>query len=171
MSEQITREMEPVADESVNGAGSLAARMKRRGKELESQRTEVFEVPGWEEILAVELRLLGYDESRRIGRRLDKLRNEDMQELYSYADQLVAATEGFYEVDGDRRAPIDKTWMDLARAAAATKLPEDLTPRQAIISLLGDRRVFYLFTDFEQWMRGERREVDEEVVRDFGTTG
>lgn len=171
MSEQITREMEPVADEPVNGAGSLAARMKRRGRELESQRTEVFEIPGWEEILAVELRLLGYDESRRIGRRLDKLRNEDMQELYSYADQIVAATEGFYEVDGDRRTRIDKTWMDLARAAATVKLPEDLTPRQAIISLLGDRRVFYLFSDFEQWMRGERREVDEEVVRDFGTTG
>lgn len=166
MSEQVTQEM----DTEPTG-GSLAARMKRRGKELENQRTEVFEIPGWEEILAVELRMLGYEESRKIGRRLSKIRNESLQELYSYVDQIVAATEGFYEVDGDRRTPVDKTWMDLARAGAPHKLPEDLTPRMAVISLVGDRRVAYLFNDWEEWMRGERPEVDEEVVRDFRTTG
>jgi hypothetical protein len=165
--DQVTQEMDTVD----TAGGSLAARMKRRGKELESQRTEVFEIPGWEEILAVELRVLGYEESRKIGRRLSKLRNESLQELYSYADQIVAATEGFYEVDGDRRTPVDKTWMDLARAASPNKLPEDLTPRMAVISLVGDRRVAYLFSDYEEWMRGERQGVDEEVVRDFGTTG
>lgn len=172
MTEQITKEMEPVSDPDTEAApGSLAARMKRRGAELENQRTEIFPLPGWDEILAVELRVLGYEESRKIGRKLTRMRDETLQELYSFIDQIVAATEGFYEIDGDRRTPIDKTWMDLARAAAAHKLPEDLTPRRAVLSLLGDRRVAYLFSDWEEWMKGERQEVDEEVMRDFGTTG
>lgn len=172
MSEQVTREMDVAEESEVTGGGSLKARMGRRGRELESQRSEVFEVPGYDEIIAVELRMLGYEESRKIGQRVARhTREVAMQELYAFCDQILAATEGFFEVDGDRRVPIDATWTSLARDASPVKLPEELTPRQALISLVGDRRVAYLFTAWEEWMRGERSDVDEEVVRDFGTTG
>lgn len=169
MSEQVMQEMETVAEEQP-APGSLAARMARRGEQLQNQRTEMFEVPGWEDILAVELRMLGYEESRKIGRRLSKVRDVAMQELYSFADQIIAATEGFFEVVDGQRRPVDRTWMQLAREGVARPLPEDLTPRQAIIALLGDRRVAYLFNSWEEWMQGERPEVDEEVMRDFGRT-
>jgi hypothetical protein len=174
MSEQITQQTEPVADDPAGdaGAGSLAARMKRRGQQLEDQRTEIFEIPGWEDILAVELRLLGYEESRRIGQRLVRsVRDETLRELYSYADQIIAATERFYEIDGDRRTPVERTWVQLARDGCPAKLPEDLTARQAMIALVKDRRVATLFVRFEEWMQGERPQIDEEVVRDFGMTG
>lgn len=169
VSEQVTQEMDAVGA----GGDSLAARMKRRGRELASQRTEIFEIPGWAAILAVELRLLGFDESDKITARLEKtVRHPGLRKLYFAVDQIVAATEGFYEVDGDRRTPVDRTWVDLARDGADHKLPEDLTPRQAVISLVGDRRVVTgLYGEFEAWMSGERETVEEEVVSDFGTTG
>lgn len=172
MSEQITQEMGPVSSEPVADTpegGSLEARMKRHAAEVAGQSTEIFEIPGWSEILAVELRLLTYDESTKITTRLERtVRDVGLRRLYFAVDQIVAATEGFYEVNDGERTPIDRTWMDLARAAATHKLPEDLTPRMAVISLVGDRRVVTpLYAEFEGWMSGERPAMEEEVVRDF----
>lgn len=172
MSDQVAGAVELEDDPSaVEASGSLSSRMERRSNELSSQRSDIFELPGWDDILAVELRLMGWESLRKIGIRNQKVKSVPLQELYTSIDQIVAGTERFYEIDessGERR-PIRDTWVTLARRTGKN-LPQDLTPRQAVIALVGDTRVMTLYNAWQEWMKGERQEVDEEVMRDFETT-
>jgi hypothetical protein len=150
---------------------SLSGRMKQRAEQLSAQKTEIFDVPGFEGIVAVEFRMLSYERSRKIGQANDKVRSVAMRELYNMADQLVIATERFYEVmpDGTRK-PVNHDWVSLARGGLDRPLPAGLTPRQALLAVVGDRRVSFLYGEWEDWQRGERTEIDSEVVRDFEVT-
>lgn len=149
---------------------SLAQRMQSRSQELERQVTEVFDIPGWEDILSVELRLMGWQVLRGIGQRNRKVKQVALQELYTAIDSIITATSQFYEVQGERRVTLEgDTWISLARRTGK-KLPDELTQRQAVLALVGDTRVMVLYNEWQEWMQGERREVDEEVMRDFETT-
>lgn len=150
-------------------AGSLAQRMEARAGELERTVSAIFPIPTWEDILAVELRLVGWEALRRIVTKHDRHRVEAIKELYTAADQILLGTEAFYEVKEDGRERIESSWVDLARATGR-KLPAELTPRQALIALVGDTNVAILWRDWQEWMTTRRPEVDEELAQDFGTT-
>jgi hypothetical protein len=60
--------------------------------------------------------------------------------------------------------------VSLARAASEKPLPQNLTPRQAILAFVGDHRIPAFYNDWEQWCLGQRARVEEEAVADFGGT-
>jgi len=169
MSDQ-TVEFPAVADEGDNvgpapADRSLAARLRRRGEQLSHELTTIIPIPGWDDILSVELRALPYQTIRGIQKRNVRMPDEAVRELYNYADELVAATVAFYEDGEDGRRRLDgETWSSLARAAF-DDLPDDLRPRQAIIKLVGDTRLHFLAGTWVNW--AESFDIEEETTRDF----
>ncbi len=154
--------------------GSLHARMRARAKELEAQRTEIFPVPGYAQVLAVELRPLDWDTISKRAAALEKVTARDpaLGALYFAADQLVAATVGFYEVLEDgRRNPIDTSWVGLANGVR-DQFPEDGTPRMAILALFSEptSKLIMFVEQFQAWANGERNVITEELARDFEMT-
>lgn len=152
-------------------SGSLASRMRVRAGELENAISEVFAIPTWEEILAVELRLVSWEALRKVVSRHERLasRNPAMHELYIAADQLILGTEQFFEVSEAARTPVQHTWNTLARMSGKN-IPEDASARQSIIVLCGDTNVLLLWKEWQDWMATRRTEVEEDMVKDFGTT-
>jgi hypothetical protein len=148
--------------------GSLAARMERRRQAVEQQNTEKFPVPGWDDVVAVELRPLGWKLMRQLGERNKRIRDEATRELYTVADQLIRATVGFYEVVGEEMRPTNHTWQTLA---AAGKGAEYDTPRKALLALIQDSMVPELWQEWREWQKAIGREAEEEVSADFATTG
>lgn len=147
----------------------LAERMRRRAQELANQHSEVFPVPGYASMLAVELRALSLEATSRISQRHDRVRDPATQTLYIAADIILSATEGFFQVDRDGvQTPVDHTWSTLA--ASVKQTAADASPRQALIALLGGIHVGMLAREWDAWMAAERDESDEELVRDFGRT-
>lgn len=173
MSDHHVQDPEAAADDTANGTremGSLASRMEHRAQEIESAVTEIFPIPMWEDILAVELSLVGWERLRKMVAKHNRQRNEAIRELYVAADQLLAATVAFYEVGEDNaQTPVEQTWITLARATGKP-LSDDLTPRQAVIALMGDTNVLVLWKEWQDWQSSRRGETDEEVAKDFGTT-
>lgn len=160
--------VEPLNPIAANG-DSLSARMRRRAHELETQITEVFPIPGWEDLIGVEMRSLSYQTQRHIEDRNVRVRETSTRELYTMADKLVTATEGLYELSGNEKRALDDTWQTLARRAFKS-LPETLTPRQALLKIVGDDRLAYLFSEWLEWGRSVRPGIDQDVTRDFETT-
>jgi hypothetical protein len=160
--------------------GSLEARLRRRGAQLANQATERFAIPGYEDVLAVELRAMEYETQRQIIQQHEKIgrTNPGHFEVLVAADTIIRATEGFYAVPVDEdqemeRLPEGTTWLSLARMVGR-KLPEDCTVRQALFAMLGPHaatmRVAALHREWTQWLSGARRQQEETVVRDFETT-
>ena len=151
--------------------GSLAARMATRSEELEKQTSERFPIPGWEDILEVELRALGYRALRQALTRNERVRDEATRELYTVADQLLMATVGFWEVpqNGGQPRQMDETWESLAKRLP--NCPDGATPRQALLFLVGDKRLHFLAQDWGEWAKTVDKQVHDEVQADFGLTG
>jgi hypothetical protein len=154
-------------------AGSLEERMQARSEELEHLTTEVFDVPRWEGMLAVELKALGWKRLVDVVGKNAQIRDTSSQLLYSSADQLLAATVGFYEVeegdDGRRETSVpDATWNTLACNAGAS---DELTPRQALIYVVGDVQTPALATEWATWAASARPRISAEVTRDFVKIG
>jgi hypothetical protein len=154
---------------TVGMEGSLRDRMQARAKELETQATERFPVPGYADLLQLELRSLGWDTVRKITDRHARRRDASLRDLYLAADTLLAATVCFHEVDGQ---PLGSSWLELARNVRPN-LPENATARQAVLSLLrADRTtaVIDLWNEWAEWNNAERTTLGEELGEDFTTT-
>lgn len=158
--------------------GSLADRMKARRASLEKQKTEVFEVPGYEGIFAVEYRMLGWSRIRQITRGHAQVKDPGQRELNSAVDTLLVATVQLLEVTATGHKPVSGGWLDLARALQdpsdpeAVKLPNNPTPQHALLAIFGvEARVMTHYGEYESWLNGQRQRVDEDVVRDFERTG
>jgi hypothetical protein len=151
---------------------SLSSRMAVRQQQLEEQTSEWFPIPGWEDMLEVELKALGYTQIRKAQKGNEKVRDEILQELYNIADQIKKATIGFREVPedgGERKLLVGETWVTIARRAPGC--PDGLTERQAVLWLVGEKRIHFLAKDWGEWARTVRPDVDKEVVADFAATG
>lgn len=152
--------------------GSLHARMRARAKELRAQRTEIFPVPGYARVLHVELVPLELETMHTIAERNGDDRVVANRLLHTAADQLVAATVRFHEIDEDgNRAPADTSWQELA-SGVLEHVPEDITPRMAVIALFGDpaSKLIFFMEGFHEWANGERSSINSEVAQDFGKT-
>lgn len=161
-------ETAPFLEEGNGPSNSLADRMKKRAATLEKEQADWFPIPGFDDLLEVELRALGYQTIRRVQRRNEKIRDQTVMELYNMADQLLTATQGFRQVN-EPSSLEGETWVSLARRL--DNCPPDLTPRQALLFLVGEKRIMFLVQDWAEWARTVRDDVDGEVVRDFDRTG
>jgi hypothetical protein len=161
-------------DESnrLDSGPSLRSRMEAHAEELRKDVTEKFLIPGWESMLLVELKRLGYKRIRALQKRNERIRDPGTRELYSMCDQIVDATVGFHEVlpNGAARELPDDTWVTLARNVP--NCPDEITPRQAILFLTGDdKRVHFLASEWGEWSRAGDTDEAEEVRADFVSTG
>jgi hypothetical protein len=152
---------------------SLSSRMTARHEELARQTTGRFPVPGWDDVLEVELRAVGIRQSTKIVQRSQRVRDDGTRQLYVTADLVTQATVGFWEVPengGGKAKPLEgETWASLA--ARLDDCPDSPTPRQALLFLVPEERLLFLYTQWESWMREASRDVDEETMRDFTRTG
>jgi hypothetical protein len=174
---QEVEEQEPVlqVDESrrLDSTGpSLQARMEAHAEELRRDVTEKFPIPGWETMLMVELKRLGYKRIRALQKRNERVREPSIRELYSMCDQIIAATVGFHEVleNGEETREIEETWVSLAHNLP--DCPDQITERQAVLFLTGDdKRIHFLAAEWGEWSRAGDSEEAEEVRADFVSTG
>jgi hypothetical protein len=158
--------------DSPSGRQSLQARMEAHAEHLRNDVTELFPVPGWESMLMVELKRLGYKRIRALQKRNERVRDAATRELYSMCDQIITATVGFHEVldNGDTQELPDDTWITLAQNVPGC--PDEITPRQAILFLTGDdKRVHFLAAEWGEWSRAGEADETEEVRADFVSTG
>jgi hypothetical protein len=146
---------------------SLRSRMQQRSEQLEKVTTERFPVPGYDDLLEVELRVTGMRQATRIAQRNERQRDPGTKNLYVMCDLLLGATVQFWRSGADQ--PLKETWTDFAQMVDGC--PDNVTPRQAMIFLLKEHRVPWLYTSWEEWMRSSRPEVEEELTRDFTPTG
>ena len=179
-----TREMQTVEIDEVEGPpstgaadpvlpkdSSLAERMAARSEQLSKQTTGRFPLPGWEDILEVELRALGYKALRRSLTANERIRDEATREIYAMADQVLTATVAFWEVPANGGEPrqLDDTWQSLA--GRLPDCPDGATPRQALLFLVGDKRIHFLIQEWGEWAKNADKQVEDEVQQDFAVTG
>jgi hypothetical protein len=152
-------------------AGSLADRIKQRREALENQTTTVLELPGYEDMLAVEFRLLGWQLQRKIAERHVRIKDKAIRELYTAADTLLTAQIGTYEItESGEQKPISDDWFGLC-ARAGISLRDDTTLRQAMIALLTDSGVTSLVIEWNEWAENRGKDVGDDVVRGFARSG
>jgi hypothetical protein len=164
--EEPTQELEP---EPQDAPSSLSVRMERRHEELSRQQTEKFPLPGWEDLLEVELRPLGMRAATKIVQRNQRTRDEATRSLYVTCDLLLTATVGFHQVAGERSTPITDDWVGLAQRLQ--DCPQNPTPRQGLLFLVGEERVLWLYQAWETWQRSASDDIDKELAEDFDKTG
>jgi hypothetical protein len=170
--EPIERELEEGKDAELPRDSSLASRMAARSEELARQTTVRFPIPGWEDILEVELRSLGYKTLRRAISANERIRDQGTREMYAMADQILMATVAFWEVPSNgtgEAKQMDETWESLAKRLP--NCPDAATPRQALLFLVGDKRLHFLVGDWGEWAKNADKGVEDEVQQDFGVTG
>jgi hypothetical protein len=157
-------------------AQSLEDRVAARRKQLDEETFEVFEVPGWNDILGVKLRLQGFEEGRKIAKQHAKVRPETLRELYVVCDTIVQCTVGLVEFNEDGSwTDSQHDWVSLVQRLVERKAIDvddslQMTPRRALLALVGDKRIPNLYVEWQQWVAGARPHVDQEVVGDFAKT-
>lgn len=154
---------------AANGAGeSLSSRMAQRQESLSRQQTEKFPIPGWEDMLAVELRTVSTKAKQAVASRSAKIRNQNERNLYAAIDVIITATVAFWRVTDDGYEPLEDDWVGLAQRLPHP--PDDLTPRRAFLFLLPDHRLDTFFYEYHQWSESVGGDIDQEVLRDFKKT-
>jgi hypothetical protein len=173
--EQPTEAIEPVPrPPRPEPASSLKARMKARQAELQDRTTEIFPVPLFDAILAVELKAVEWEETEQA---LEKhLRRPQRMMLLTAADEVVAATVAFYEIGEDDSLELiedAEAWSDIATAYLDedfTAMPPATLERVALISLISEQGVMALSGQYRQWLGGANVGISKAVRRDFKTT-
>jgi hypothetical protein len=151
---------------------ALEARLQARRRERESRTTEMFEVPGHEDIFKVEMQVLGFRRTTDIELAQVRVKRDADRVLYTCADQVLAATVGFWliEPDGSLAKADGIGWVDIARAEFP-EMDATVRPRTALIRLLNDGNgVKLLHAEWNAWNQGGNVEVDEALVGDFPVT-
>lgn len=166
---------EPALDEPMVPAGSsLKARMHDRQEELAKRTTELFPVPRYDEIIAVELKAIPWERSEKILERHQRQAKRMM--LNSSADELVAATVGFWEIkeDGSTEEITDVSrWSEVCEHVLEVDLPNSppaTLERVGLLTLCSDQGVMALNGQYRRWLGGANVGIGEEVGRDFSST-
>jgi hypothetical protein len=149
--------------------GAFEARMQEVRRQREQRTTEVFEVPGFESIIKVELRVLGYKKTTDVAIQHVRQRDDSLRALYTAADQLLAATVAFHKIqaDGSLEAAEGLSWLQLAQAYDPS-INATVRPRTALIRLLDDGKgVNELHGAWYSWNTRGNEKVDGELEQDF----
>lgn len=169
MSEAILSEQDYPQAPAKPVAGSLEARVAERRKQLEQRTTELFDVPGFEDVFQVELQMVGWKRLRQIAAQHERVHEESQKELRTAADQLLAATVGFHAIvdeDGNTQSAEGVSWKGLAQAYDS-KLDETTRGRVALLRLLGETQTVFLWNDWQTWMKTGSGKVERELEKDF----
>jgi len=164
--------IEPVESpvDGLSNDGAFESRLQERRKQREQRKTEQFDPPGFEDLFKVEMQVVGYKRLADIALRHQRVRDDANRNLYIAADQLLAATVGFYKVEGERLVEAENmTWMSLAQAFDPN-LDAMVKPRQAMIRLLEGAGVVELHGDWYTWNTRGNAQVERELETDFQTT-
>lgn len=147
---------------------SLAERMAAKRDRKERQQTEIFPVPGWGEMLAVELRALGTKKQDRLGSQHEAHPDPNERVQLTMADHIVNATVKFYEVnaEGDRRE-LEPTFSWLTAAKGPYPDMDPSTTSRSALRLLIEDHLKWLWAAWQQWMQNRGAETDQELQRDF----
>jgi len=149
--------------------GSLEERVAARREKLESKTSELFDVPGYEGIFQVELRLLGGKRQFAIIEALERVHSDYQKALAAAADMVVASTVAIHAVvdeEGKTALAEGVTWTRLA-TAADKNLDPALKPRVALIRLLTENGVLELAGEWRNWMKNRGVKVEQELEKDF----
>jgi len=152
--------------------GAFEERMQEVRRQREQRTTELFDVPGFESIVKVEMQVLGYKRATDLALKHVRQRDDSLRTLYTAADQILAATVGFYKVqpNGEPEYAEGLDWMGLAQAYDPT-LDGSVPERAALIRLLDDGKgVGELHGDWYQWNTRGNASVEKELAADFPET-
>lgn len=157
--------------DSQDGNVSFEARMQKRRVQREQRTTEIFEVPGFEDLFKVEMQVVGYKRLADIALANQRQRDDALKTLAIAAEQIIAATAGFYKIqdDGSLARAEGATWQMFARAFDPS-LDQTVKPRVALVRLLEGQGVLTLHSEWYIWNGRGSEEVDEELVKDFPVT-
>lgn len=155
--------------------GSLASRIAARRAKLQANSDKVFDVPGYEGILAARYRVLGWTEMRGIGKRHERMEDEALQELYVAADNLILACDDVLEVKPDgTRESLNLRWGTALADRLGVTVPENVPgsrERQALLAIIArDTWVITHYGEVAMWQESATEDVDETVVADLGGT-
>ena len=147
--------------------GSLRARMRARAEELEARTTEIFPVPLWDAVLAVELKVISWAKTEEI---IEKHQRVTSQMLSTAAAEILAATVGFWEIkeEGElERIEDATTWRQIANDLAGKMISENVPDRVAVIAVASDQGAIALNALYRQWLGGANVGISDQVRRDF----
>ena len=158
-------------EEDAEDTLSFEARMQERRRQRERRTTEIFDVPGFEELFKVELRAVGYKQLANITTKHQRERDEAMRILYNASDAILVATVAFHKIMSDEslREAKGGTWATMARAFDPT-LDNTVRPRAALIRLLEGQGVIELYNDWYAWNGRGNQAVEKELTGDFPGT-
>jgi hypothetical protein len=168
MSEQVKSDSDVGAANRSTPASSLKGRMEARAAELANRKTEVFPIPRYDSVIAVELKTQEIIERHsRVGTR---------QTLNASADEIVFSTVAFHELKPDGSLELVEdvhSWSEVTQALLGISPPEgpyNTRERVCMLSLVSDQGVMALSAQFRQWLGGVSSGISEAVRQDFSTT-
>lgn len=165
---------DPLMD--VANAGSLEDRMVVAEQNRETATTEDFPIPGWTSVAWVRLKVIGHKLQRKQVEQNRRVRDRATLDIYVAADTILAATDGFYMVEDDGETLTEDHSLDGGAGGwrqlgiGVKKMGQQTTPRQALIRLIGDERVVPFYTEYIEWLQGEREKINQEQTEDFRST-
>jgi hypothetical protein len=149
--------------------GSLEERVGKRREQLEKKTTEMFDVPGYEGVFQVELRLLGGKRQFAIVEALERVHDDYQKAIRAAAEMILASTVAIHEVvddEGNTQVAEGVTWLRLAKAADQ-KLGPEIQPRVALIRMISENGVLELAGEWRLWMKNRGVKVEKALARDF----
>lgn len=164
-------EVEEQPDLSVQ-SGSLKEKLAARRAQLQSERTHVFPIPGYEDLIAARYKSLDYKALRKIGNRNAKLEGTSDGELANYADTLINACVELLRVDGDdpEKYPSLRDSGNVARWDDQTvreffdpDLPTGTSARQAILAAIPGTQLALHFQRYDEWLSDVVPEIQEQM--------
>lgn len=151
---------------------SFKQRLAKRRKELEDTTSIQIRVPGYEDLWA-RYRVLGYEESRDIARRVEEEAAGDMttMERLNAATMLAEACEELLEykgLDAERKPVFEATGFRWSAAAARdlfeSEVPDGAIARDAVMAIFPYPRDMLMMTHYEEYI-GEAMGFLPEIER------
>lgn len=151
---------------------SLAARVAERRKAISNAKARIFPVPGFEDIMGVELRPLNPNEGETIAERLDKIPDE-REKLRRFASEIIIkATCRFFGIseDGEWEEDEHATWRSLftdMEQAQGRPAPDPSIPERAcLVGVLKTQHINLLFNEYTEWANSGRVAGDTQARLD-----
>jgi hypothetical protein len=174
MSEQVKSDSDVGAANRSTPASSLKGRMEARAAELANRKTEVFPIPRYDSVIAVELKAISWEKTQEIIERHSRVGTR--QTLNASADEIVFSTVAFHELKPDGSLELVEdvhSWSEVTQALLGISPPEgpyNTRERVCMLSLVSDQGVMALSAQFRQWLGGVSSGISEAVRQDFSTT-
>lgn len=178
LDELVEAEPEHVVADDVAPAGPTASvldRLRARRAELQSERTEVFEIPGYNGLRG-RYGIVEWDFLKKVAKRTEKSKHP-RKELYAIVDTLIESCKGIEVFDGSDWKPMhevfggDQVVRYDANLAEALGYPAT-SAREAVFGLFpSDIAMTAHMAEVDEWMKGASEEEDDNLMGESEGTG